>query len=509
MKNIARLTGLALLSVGLVIAVGGDFTSHTFFSARPWWEKADPLYESLWRNDRMIDADCGVQTQVAIWGSESTEPQRLARFFMPFGKTTLNVVEFKSSTITPDGAIDRDVEARNFNIETVNSQADDDLDNAFRSRISFCPKQKVVGVGLAFKKALCRYEDGYPKIWFEMAFPILSVRNDMHLTETVLSTGGGPVPTLGLDNAPRVGNMIQAFRQENWNFGRINGPQRKRGIGDVQLIVGWNYINNEHCHYNAYAGLIAPTGNRPQGRYMFEPIVGNNHHVGVMWGNNLGFEAWCCGDHTVNVEFDWCGRYLFRNRQVRSFDLFRSEWSRFLAVYASEADAQAAFLTANPNSGTSGINVFTRCMLVSPRFSANFNTAFIYNHCNWQIEGGWNFYARQAEKVELDSFPTGVQIQSVTGLGDTNLAKTITNNFTCCDIAFSTATYQGLRLQDINLESAAHPAVLSYIIYLTAGRTWDHCCHPTFVGLGGSYEFGSVNTTMHRWTVWGKFGVSF
>lgn len=516
MKNIHKLAGLLVAAVGLVLAEGGDFTSQTFFSVRPWFESGDPMRESLFRTERMTMAEDGIggAFQAVIFGSKSTNESKIARYFMPFGKTTLSVVEFKNNVLTPDGAPDRDIEARNFNIETRNSQLDDDLDNAFHSLISFCPRQTVVGLGLAWKQALWYCNDyDVPRAWFEMSFPIMRVTNDMHLDEKVLQDGNGALPVTGLDNAPRVGNMKQAFKQSNWKYGKINGPREQRGIGDIELKIGWNNVYCDACHFNGFAGLVVPTGNRPQGEYMFEPIVGNNHHVGILWGSNVGFDAWCCGEHTIRVEFDWCNRYLFRNHQVRSFDLQRGEWSRFLEVYATPEDAQAASLIAEPlatNAGTSGINVFTKCVRVSPRFSFNMNYAFIYERCNWQVEGGWNFYARQSEKVEIDSFRSGVQVKDIGGNGAINLARTITNNFDGSAIAFTTlANYIPLHLSDIDLESAAHPAVLSYIVYLTAGYNWCDACYPTLAAVGASYEFASVNTNLERWALWGKLGISF
>jgi hypothetical protein len=61
---------------------------------------------------------------------------------------------------------------------------------------------------------------------------------------------------------------------------------------------------------------------------------------------------------------------------------------------------------------------------------------------------------------------------------------------------------------DLDLSSAANPATLSNIIYGTLGWSWDWCL-PTFVAVGGSYEFTSINTAVSRWNVWGKFGISF
>jgi len=63
---------------------------------------------------------------------------------------------------------------------------------------------------------------------------------------------------------------------------------------------------------------------------------------------------------------------------------------------------------------------------------------------------------------------------------------------------------------DLDLSSAAHPCVISHTVYGAAGYYWDNLCFPIMIGLGGSYEFsGRMNTSLDRWLIWGKFGISF
>jgi len=62
---------------------------------------------------------------------------------------------------------------------------------------------------------------------------------------------------------------------------------------------------------------------------------------------------------------------------------------------------------------------------------------------------------------------------------------------------------------DLDLGSAAHPAVYSQTVYATAGyyRASDH--YPQNFELGSSYEFGSCNTVLNRWTIWTKLQITF
>jgi hypothetical protein len=493
------------------IARADDVTSHSYLAQRQFFQSADPIRESFFRNDVMearIDG-WGGAFQIVPFGGKSYNESDIAKYFMPFGKTSLSVVEFQNNTATPDGAANRDLEARHFNIETNNSVTfeESDVPNSFQSVISFCPKQTVVGVGFEWKQALCRRDDDSVRFYFEASFPFVHVENNMNLTERIINDGNGAVDALGLDNAPRVANMTQAFRQASWKFGKVPGCTLvKNGVSDLELKLGWNTIDSEMCHMNTYVGIIVPTGDRPTGEFLFEPVTGP-HHTGVQWGNNIGFEVWSCRDHMVTFEIDTNARYLFRADEVRSFDVYDQSWSRYKEVYRNQEEAQAALSAGSSGAGTSGINVFTKCLEVSPRYRVTSNSAFVYKYCHFMGEIGYNFYAAHAEEVNLCKWNEEVQFKDISGLGNTNIARTIRNNFT--NEAIALANYSPIPKSQLNLESAATPAVLTNIIYGSIGYNWGDRCYPTFVSIGGSVEFTQANTALNRWMVWGKMGVSY
>ncbi|MFA6066406.1 MAG: hypothetical protein WC707_04480 [Candidatus Babeliaceae bacterium] len=499
-KTIHRLMLIAATVSGSMRA--DDAVSQTFLSIRPQFQFGSPEKESIFRNDRMSQKECGIWGALDIvpFGGQSTNANRITKYFFPFNKATLLVAENGSSA-----AANRDVDPQHFNIET--------LDNTFQSTITMCPQQSVAAVGFDWKQSLSSREDGCIKWWLEVVTSVVHVQNKLNFKENVIDNGGGALAnTLGLDNAQVVGNMTQAFNQSTWKYGKIGcKPLKKTGLADIEIALGWNACHTEMCHYNGYAGVVIPTGNKPKAHYVFEPIVGNNKHVGIMYGSNMGFKFWECGDHTITGEIDINGRYLFRNKQRRSFDLFDKSWSRYMETYASLAEAQAAATEQSTRSGTSGINLFTDCVKVSPRFSAVVNSAFIYKYHGFELEVGYNFYGRQAEKVSL-CFDEDSALKDAAGLGNTTIARTIGHEFSCAacpDVTIPLAGYTPITTAQINIDSAATPAAISNIIYATGAYNWDCWCFPTFVGLGGSYEFSHVNTAIQRWTVWGKLGMSF
>ena len=166
---------------------------------------------------------------------------------------------------------------------------------------------------------------------------------------------------------------------------------------------------------------------------------------------------------------------------------------------------------------TPGINVFTLPLCVRPGFSYNINTAAVYTRRKFQAEGGYNFYARRSECVELAcNWEEGPALKHHDGIGFTNPIRDITGNKLLADPApnnlvnFESYDNNVIKQKDLDLVSASHPCMLSHTIYGALSYRWDERKYPVFVNGGSSYEFSSSNNAvLSRWTVWAKLGFSF
>lgn len=527
-----------------------DCTSRSYFDVRPYFQNG-PEQNSFFRNDLMDSSEdnCGGAFQIVPFGGASGSSNKLASYFLPpTAKGCILTVQEYNPNLNNDTPADTwqlftnnegvrpgvNLEARNFNIRTKNG--------TFKSEISFRPKQTYFGVGFQWKQRLTTKDNGKTELWFEAKAPFVHVSNKMNLDELVLDKGGGVDLShnngKGLDNAPVVANMKEAFAQMNWKYGRINDcnePSTKNGFADLELRLGYNPVQEGCCLLSTHVGIVFPTGNKPKALKMFEPIVGNGHHFGVLWGTAILVDLWSCEKNALSTAFDIRARYLCQNKQMRMFDLHHKPWSRFLEVYQNIDAAAAAY--NNPDtfgsySGTSGINVFTLCAKVTPRFQTDFNTGLIYKHYNgrcgvFMAEAGINTWVRQGDKIELNCCDSlgGVAIKDIQGLGNTQYARTINNNFYSeqypyggllanSDVYGSAPAnnvgirYAALTADDIDLHSGGAPYALSFTGYLTLGYKRSEDC-PEFMSVGGSYEAANCNAVLHRWMVWGKLGTTF
>jgi hypothetical protein len=505
-----KISLLLLGAVGFAQADDGiSFNnSKTFFWIRPPFQSSLPEKETLWR-DRALARECGVSGafQIVPFGGRSVKASEIAEYFMFCHKSELNVATGNLPGLPTNPNL-RDVNAADFNIAVGLSNP------AFQSTIKFRPRHSFAGVGFDYKQYLAARDACEKKWWMEISFPVLHVKNDMRLSET--SNGVAPL------NANVNANMVEAFKGlkgyfnpsigdgtvtgSAWKYGKINGPRKKTGVADIELKLGYDYLCEEMCHAESYIGGLIPTGNRAEAHYVFEPIVGHGKHGGLIWGASWGWEVWNSCDRYLHFEMATNGKYLFKNTQHRSFDVKGKPWSRYMLVYNNASDA------AN-QAVQDGINVFTRKVEVRPRFQKDLNSAFVYTSCGFQAELGYNFWAKDAEKIKLDRPWEGTQafaaIDDAGGSAGANLinrAITIKETFEDCNVAYGANL--AIRAQDLDLQSASSPSALTHTFYGSLGYRWDDWCYPTFVGLGGSYELADDYGAISRWTIWGKFGVS-
>lgn len=517
-----QLLGLLLISASIAGTVNADCnssttdschceaTSRSYLGIRPQGQSVSPEYLAGFRNNRLHAKEdgWGGAIQAVLFGGRTTKSKDLDRYFLPFCKEAII-----SSDEAPAVGVIRDVFAEDFNIYTTG--------NDFKSTVSFSPRQSTVGFLLHWRQAFWSNEECGRGFWASISSPLIHVKNSIGFTEVVETEG-----TLDPAIPNAVANMTQAFKQTSWLYSRIDDcSQSKTRLADIEIKLGYEWLQHDPCHLESYVGIVIPTGNKPKAEFMFEPIVGNGKHFGVMWGSAYGINIWqdSCNDRNMRMEFAVHSQYLFKREQKRSFDLKGKPWSRFLPVYASQEDALAA-LDADTNdvtiNTTPGVNVFTRCVNVTPGYSINMTSALVFETCNFNAELGYNFYARRSECVKLaDAFPSTIALTNITGAGETNPIRDITGNVFLEDgviagiLPVTAANYANsiIKESDLDLVSAATPCGISSTIYGSIGYDFESLCdYPAFANLGGSYEFANTNNGMiNRWTLWGKIGVSF
>ncbi len=456
-------------------------TSHTFFAQRSWYGTDMPVYTSSTRYLSNLKEDGrGGLMQALVYGGQSTNSAALGRYFCPFNLNTLKV------RAQPDIAGDYQVVGANLNIQT-------NVINGFESIVTFNPQQSVIGCAFNFKQ---EFGD---KWWIEGTFPIERVVTNVHMEETPINNGGGVDTTTGtgfggINNA--VGSFAAALSNPNLLYGRVDGSQHTVGLANVEVRGGYKTINHKNFYWSTYVGILMPGGNKPQAKYLFEPIRGNGGHVAITTGSDFGF-PWIEREHfTISIEGALNGGYVFQTTQTRMIDLNNKQWGHYLAVCTQ----------TNPTVPDYGANFLTQDVKVSPRSYRSITLSLLVDHiCAWQAEFGYQFFGRQREHIELaNTWQEGIGIYDFSGTAYTASARTINNNANNAN----DGTFITIKSADLNLASAAQPSTVSYVFYGSLAKTFDTKYPIVFAG-GASYEVGSSNENMDRWTAWLKADVLF
>ena len=294
--------------------------------------------------------------------------------------------------------------------------------------------------------------DGWKEgLFFRIHAPVVYTRWDLNYDETILNDGSnaydpgyftdvitdttnpvGLSRTFLLDNFTEYANDgLSIASVDGITFDPLTSARWSRcrktltAVADVRMQLGYNFSSCADHHVGLSFYAAAPTGNRPQGQFLFEPIVGNGKHwevgAGLTTHKNISqSEDECCG---WDVYLDANITHLCKTRQCRTFDLVDKPLSRYMLIskmaYPSSEDSNPLYgidsITTNvdpvvlngytiptfkfANELQPLANISTIPVNVSASVQADLVLKLSWTHCNFQWDVGYNFWARSCEKI--------------------------------------------------------------------------------------------------------------
>lgn len=519
---------IGMLAAALLVTMPGlanRTVSKTSRIDSPIFKIASPEQLTLSRSDRMDRKEDGYKGAFQVVGlySRSLESDDLAAYFLPVDKSTLVTGEIGSSAYVSNLQNNQalDVCANYFNIFTNSfggTPADTDFNTmTFQSNLTFKPKHTIAGVGL-------QWQQEFRKYYFKVDAPIVKVTHDLGMTENVINVGGGANQAGSVRTSATQGaNMTAAFNQAGLLYGKIDGKRSKWGVADMEFVFGRNWMDTDVCQVSSYLGILAPTGGKPDPEYLDNAIVGNGGHWGFMMGSGSRFVWKETDNYTVSICWDVDSRYFLRNTQTRMLDLKNRPWSRYmwLAQYSTTVPGTVTNESLYEQGLDFAVNVLTQPVHVKSHGAFTANTAFNFRRdCGLEVEVGTNFYARQAEKINLLTpwinynkwmLPAvGVDVNAAAWSASANFIS-INNAQLYGNDAYADGSEAAVPLtqDDIDLNSACQSAVVENTFYGSIGKNWDHWRYPSFAGIGGSYTYSGDNVGNKRFMLWAKLGTSF
>lgn len=182
----------------------------------------------------------------------------------------------------------------------------------------------------------------------------------------------------------------------------------KTGLAELTAQLGWDFCLGQEYHCGIAIRTAAPTGTRPTGTWLFEPIVGNGHHWEL--GGSLTAH-WCswknfCETLAINTYVDINVTHLFSAHQCRTFDLWCNPLSRYMmsmrftaSTHNLKAINAAKDVVYPPTAQFAQefvplANISTIPVDVSAAIQGEFIIKFALSYKNYQLDLGYNFWGR-------------------------------------------------------------------------------------------------------------------
>lgn len=310
------------------------------------------------------------------------------------------------------------------------------LPTDFKSEVTFKPRIENFLVDFNLYLGLDEWMCG---LYFRIHAPVVYTRWDLRATEAVSAAGAngyaaGYMGSAAVDNATLRKDFLTAVdgtntfgdMKEALKYGKMSKDRdTKTRLSDIEAALGWNFWQCEDYHFGLQIRGSAPTGNRANAEYLFEPIVGNGNHWTLGGGVSAHAVLWrgCDEDHFFGVWLDANITHLFRTKQTRSFDLKNKPNSRYALLaemsstvgnnlFANTTNTDVVADVASLAGGVAPshqyankllpvINVTTFDVNVSIDVQVDAALKFSYYNCGFEADLGYNLWARSGEKFKL------------------------------------------------------------------------------------------------------------
>lgn len=276
------------------------------------------------------------------------------------------------------------------------------------------------------------------------------------------------------------------------------------GIADIDIILGYKFLYKEKYHFGINLAITIPTGNDPDGTYIFEPIYGNHGHFGFGGGLDAHANLWTKADQNIKLNFMLNYRYLFEASECRPLKL-KCVCSPY--VLLGKIGATGPLVPA--------VNVLSNSVDVTPGSQLDGILALAYNNGGFTADLGYNLYYREEEDVKLKCNSCN-SCNSCCSSSDATAQYAIAardfdtaNAFAEANIDKCIGTGKVISSCDIDTDAASTPSQCTNGIYGGLGYHFKKWEYPLLMGIGGKYDWASSNSELDSWTIWAKLAVSF
>ncbi|MBM3886728.1 hypothetical protein FJ364_02250 [Candidatus Dependentiae bacterium] len=484
--------GLLALSAQHVMA----HTNKTFLSTRP--QGIDSLLERVTLQSMTAsqaeDAFGGI-FQASAFYNEAVETSGLSKYFLFQNKDSASLTREGLQKFIPDHNTEAEADAviRAGGAPTPLSKAED-------TNIKLSPTLRSYGIYLTYYQDL---EKILPGLYFNVRVPIVEVETDLGLIAT-----GGNSETVKQFLSGSLAEIpaTASYARKPLQYAKINGRQQAIGIADIDLRMGYAFLQREKGNLGLSIGLTVPTGNHPEAKQAFEAIYGNNGHWGLGTGLDGRYKFWEGEDSDLSFHANVDYGYFFVNTERRTVGIKGLDWGQYHIVATK---AQSGNLQAIPAA-----NALTLSTDITPGMQLDNAAGFTFTYGGLTLDVAYNLWYRDQESVKLrDAWDDTRYVHATNALAATRFGTTPVapgaGAGNDVNLATAGATHTDLTLATLDLDAARTPAQLSNKILGSVGYIFKEFEYPIMLGIGGHYEIPNDNSTARTWGFFCKTGIAF
>lgn len=445
--------------------------------------------------NRTSEDQFGGNFQATVFYNATADEDETGEYFGIKGKSTFNL-QYGDAT-TPFVDLDAGLILHHKGNAAANPHTN-------YATLSLDPEQHAWGVRLDYYQNLDKLLKG---LYFKVALPIVHVENDMELGVKGLSA----TPADAAADEKTIKNYFKGayaptrdgdVGQVALTHAKIDGERDRTGVADIDLVLGYKFLNKENYHVALNLGLTIPTGNESEGEFVFEPMIGNCDHFGFGGGLDASARIWGDDCHNLKINVVANYRYLFENDEKRTLGIkgvtgVAGDWSQYYLLGKVVSPTAAKI---DKTDFIPAANITTQNVDVTPGSQLDAIFALAYNNGGFCVDLGYNLFWKDEEDIDVKSDPFNSQYVIV----KTDVKPDDGGDFTATNGIGGVLTKANL-----DKSVAETPSQVTHKIYGSLGyifREWE--C-PVMFGLMGGYEFAGENSALEKWEIGGKIGVGF
>ncbi|MFH1643730.1 MAG: hypothetical protein ABIA74_00980 [bacterium] len=477
LESYTNKTYLLPRSAGVNLALEST-TFYELLQLKNDYEKYEPIKDK-------IENPFLASFQFVPFYSESTNKNDLGAYF---GIHNSKLITFK----------EQDPDMNQLNLLYIIHDSDAGIADYYAS-IELNPERENLGL---FLNSYHDLEKIFKGLYFKVNMPIVHVKNSINLKTFQENVDPNSKYKAGVITSYFSGiyekesgalNSQTALTQA-----KIYGDHSKTRIADIDLILGYRLLDEINKYFKVNIGLTLPTGNKPKGEFLFEPICGNGHHWALGLGLDSSFTLWDDNkDQNIKLSIVANYRYLFNGTEKRTLGIKDFDYGQYYCI-GKNGDSFA----------TPAANILTQDVKVDPKNQLDAIGMFTYNNGNLTCDLGYNLFWKSAESISVKNWQNDVY-GIIADFKDFSVGPLDVNEK---DNWYEAKGFNNAKInQDrLDTDAASTPSYLTHKIYAGIGYIFrDAKKVPVLLGLGGSYEFAPKNNELEYWSIWAKVGFSF